>query len=65
MLFAKRYGTAEPEIEVFGKPTRSTFDYARGLLEQRVVEIGGEAPTSKIETVYMVGGEPAAARLGT
>lgn len=57
MLFAKRFGTTEPEIEVFGKPTKSTFDYARLLLETRAMEIGGEINDSEIETVYMVGGE--------
>lgn len=58
MLFAKRFGTAEPAIEVFGKPTRSTFDYARRLLEERAAQIGGaKTPASKIDAVYMVGGE--------
>ncbi len=60
MLFAKRFGTSEPEIEVFGKPTKSTFDYARHLLEERQAAIGPppvETATSKIDAVYMVGGE--------
>lgn len=63
MLYSKRYGTGEPEIEVFGKPTRSTFDYARQLLEHRSVAIGpppGEevvTGSGKLERIYMVGGE--------
>lgn len=59
MLFAKRFGTAEPEINVFGKPTKPTFDYARRLLEERVAAIlppGGDTASSKLETIYMVGG---------
>lgn len=61
MLYAKRFGTSEPAIEVFGKPKKSTFDYARNLLEKRSASIGpstGEGTVAKIERVYMVGGEP-------
>eukprot|EP00903_Cladosiphon_okamuranus_P011989 g11258.t1 len=58
MLFAKRFGATEPDIEVFGKPTKSTFDYARRLLEERAAEIGAETPASKIEAIYMVGDNP-------
>lgn len=58
MLYAKRYSTSEPEIEVFGKPTASTFDYAKELLERRSGEVrrwgSGEKP---LERVYMIGGE--------
>lgn len=59
MLFAKRFGTSEPEIEVFGKPTKSTFDYARRLLDERSADIGlppGKPASSTIERIYMVGG---------
>lgn len=58
MLYAKRYSTSEPEIEVFGKPTASTFDYAKELLERRSGEVrrwgSGDKP---LERVYMIGGE--------
>lgn len=58
MLYAKRYSTSEPEIEVFGKPTTSTFDYAKEVLERRSGEVrhwgSGERP---LERVYMIGGE--------
>ena len=61
MLYSKRYGTSEPEIEVFGKPTRSTFDYARQPLEGRSAVIGppGGSVTGgeKLERIYMVGGK--------
>ena len=64
MLYSKRYGTGEPEIEVFGKPTRSTFDYARQLLEDRRAVIGppslagvSVAGGDKLERIYMVGGK--------
>ncbi|CAM9191195.1 unnamed protein product, partial [Hapterophycus canaliculatus] len=61
MLYAKRFGKGEPAIEVFGKPTKSTFDYARGLLEKRSATIGfsaGESPSPQIDRVYMVGDNP-------
>ncbi|CAM9116595.1 unnamed protein product [Pylaiella littoralis] len=61
MLFAKRFGTSEPEIEVFGKPTKSTFDYARRLLDERSADIGlppGKPASSTIERIYMVGDNP-------
>lgn len=57
MLYAKRFGTGEPEIEVFGKPTLSTFEYARGLLERRREELGGTRGGAGLERIYMVGGE--------
>ena len=50
----------EPEIEVFGKPTLSTFDYARGLLERSKAAGspgGGVTGGRKLERIYMVGGE--------
>ena len=57
MLYAKRYGTSEPEIEVFGKPSAWTFTYARDLLEIRGQAVGsGERGMKRI---YMVGGEKA------
>lgn len=59
MLYAKRFATGEPTIEVFGKPTISTFDYARRLLEERygVIRLQQQhKATSKIERIYMVGG---------
>lgn len=56
MLYAKRFATSEPTIEVFGKPTISTFDYARRLLEERDGVIRPQQATLKIERIYMVGG---------
>lgn len=57
MLYSKRFDTGEPEIEVFGKPTASTFDYARSLLERRSEEIGLAGEVGKLKRIYMVGGE--------
>lgn len=56
MLYAKRFGAGEPEIEVFGKPTLSTFEYARGLLERRREELGETRGGRGLERIYMVGG---------
>ncbi|CAN0005956.1 unnamed protein product [Ectocarpus fasciculatus] len=61
MLYAKRFATGEPTIEVFGKPTISTFDYAKRLLEERhgVIRLQQQhKATSKIERIYMVGDNP-------
>eukprot|EP00904_Undaria_pinnatifida_P009049 jgi/Undpi1/5274/HiC_scaffold_2.g00555.m1 len=61
MLYSKRYGVGEPEIEVFGKPTLSTFDYARGLLERSKAAGspgGGVTGGRKLERIYMVGDNP-------
>ncbi|CAB1105712.1 unnamed protein product [Ectocarpus sp. CCAP 1310/34] len=57
MLYAKRFATSEPTIEVFGKPTISTFDYARRLLEERDGVIRPQEE-HKIERIYMVGDNP-------
>lgn len=64
MLYAKRFGTSEPNIEVFGKPMPSTFDYARVLLEKRKAAIDGSAKEegNTMDCIYMVGGEIASYR---
>lgn len=54
MLYAKRFGTSEPEVTVFGKPTGATFGYAREVLEKRRESMGLRA---ELERIYMIGGE--------
>lgn len=54
MLYAKRFGTSEPEVTVFGKPTGATFGYARDVLEKRRETMG---LWKELERIYMIGGE--------